>query len=115
MSSENIIINTIDLKKEKKREYDKDRIRPLYNEEKRAEKIFCICGCLIRQSNMKLHINTTKHEETLKKQTNESKLNIEKLNEKIKKEINEKYDEKKNQEKLKKIKDKNNLKKNYNK
>ena len=107
MSSENIIINTVNLKKEKKREYDKDRIRPAYYQEKRAEKIFCICGCLIRQSNMKLHINTTKHEETLKKQTDEMKLNIEKLNENLKKEIKIKYDEKKDQEKLKKEKEKN--------
>ncbi len=106
MSSENIIINTVNLKKEKKREYmkeyDKDRTRPAYYEEHRSEKIFCICGCLIRRSNMKLHINTTKHEETLKKQTNESKLNIEKLNEKLELELKTKYDEKKNQEKLKK-------------
>ena len=55
---------------------------------------------------MRLHINTSKHEETLKKQTNEIKLNIEMLNEKIKTEINEKYDEKKKQEKLKKDKEK---------
>ena len=104
MSSENIIINPIDLKKEKRKEYDKNRIRPLYYEEKRAEKIFCICGCLIRLSNMRLHLNTTKHEETLKKQSNESILNIEKLNEKLKNEIKEKYDEKKEQEKIKKEK-----------
>ena len=116
MSSEKIVINTIDMKKEKKREYmkeyDKDRYRPAYYEEMRAEKIFCICGCLIRRSNMRLHIKTTKHEETLKKQTDESKLNIKLLNEKIEKEIKEKYDEKKNQEKkkeeerMKKIKEK---------
>ena len=36
MSSENIIINPIDLKKEKRKEYDKNRIRPLYYEEKRG-------------------------------------------------------------------------------
>ena len=106
MGSENIIISGVDLKKEKKKAYDKDRIRPAYYQEKRAEKIFCICGCLIRQSNMKLHINTTKHEETLKKQTHEIKLNIEKLNENLKKEIKIKYDEKKDQEKLKKEKEK---------
>ena len=29
---------TIDLKKQKKKEYDKERIRPLYYQEKRAEK-----------------------------------------------------------------------------
>ena len=110
MSSENIIINTIDMKKEKRREYmkeyDKDRYRPAYYEEMRAEKIFCSCGCLIRRSNMRLHVKTTKHEETLKKQTDDSKLNIKKLNEKLEKEIKEKYDEKKNQEKLKKEQEK---------
>ena len=104
MSTENIVI--IDLKKEKKREYDKDRIRPLYYQEKRAEKIFCNCGSLIRQSNMKAHIKTSKHEETLKNQTDENKLNIKQLNEKLEKEIKEKYDEKKNQEKLKKEQEK---------
>ena len=100
MSSEDI--NKINLKKEKKREYDKERIRPAYYQEMRAEKIFCNCGCLIRRSNMRLHINTTKHEETLKKQTDENKLNIKTLNEKIEKEFKIKYDEKKNQEKIKK-------------
>ena len=44
MSSENIII--IDLKKEKRREYDKDRVRPLYYKEQRREKTFCTCGSL---------------------------------------------------------------------
>ncbi len=37
MSSENII-NSINLKKEKRNEYDKERVRSLYYEEKRAEK-----------------------------------------------------------------------------
>ena len=104
MSTENIVI--IDLKKEKKREYDKERIRPLYYQEKRAEKIFCNCGCLIRQSNMKAHIKTSKHEETLKKQTDENKLNIKQLNEIKTKEIKEKYDEKKNLERIKKEQEK---------
>ena len=83
----------MEMKKEKKREYmkeyDKDRYRPAYYEEMRAEKIFCNCGCLIRRSNMRLHVKTTKHEETLKKQTDDSKLNIKKLNEKLEKEIKE--------------------------
>ena len=47
-----------------------------------------------------------KHEETLKKQTIEMKLSIEKLNETLKKELKIKYDEKKDQEKLKKEKEK---------
>ena len=42
----------------------------------------------------------------IKKQTDESKLNIKQLNEKLEKEIKEKYDEKKNQEKLKKEQEK---------
>ena len=50
---------------------------------------------------MNPHLKTKKHEETLKKQTDESKLKIKQLNENIKKEIKEKYDEKKNQEKKK--------------
>ena len=69
MGSENVIISGVDLKKEKKKAYDKDRIRPAYYEERKAEKIFCICGYLIRKRNMKLHLNTIKYEETLKKQT----------------------------------------------
>ena len=55
---------------------------------------------------MKLHLNSIKHEETLKKQTIEMKLSIEKLNETLKKELKIKYDEKKDQEKLKKEKEK---------
>ena len=55
---------------------------------------------------MKAHIKTSKHEETLKNQTDENKLNIKQLNEKLEKEIKEKYDEKKNQEKLKKEQEK---------
>ena len=104
MSTEKNVI--IDLKKQKKKEYDKERIRPLYYQEKRAEKIFCFCGCLVRESSMSPHLKTKKHEETLKKQTDESKLNIKQLNEKLEKEIKEKYDEKKNQEKLKKEQEK---------
>ena len=92
---------TTDLKKQKKKEYDKERVRPFYYQEKRAEKIFCFCGCLVRESSMNPHLKTKKHEETLKKQTDESKLKIKQLNENIKKEIKEKYDEKKNQEKKK--------------
>jgi hypothetical protein len=38
---------------------------------------------------MKSDINTTKHNETLKKQKNESKLKIGKINEKIEKELEE--------------------------
>ncbi len=38
MSSE----NTIDLKKEKKKEYDKNRLRPLYYGKKKAEKNFFV-------------------------------------------------------------------------
>ncbi len=106
MSSENIINNTIDLKKADRREYmkeyDKDRYRPAYYEERRAEKKFCICGCLVKREYMLLHIETQKHEKMLKQQTPEMRLNIEKLNEKIDKEYNEKYNEKKNQEKVKK-------------
>ena len=41
MGSENNIIISVDLKKEKRKAYDKDRIRPAYYEEKRVE-IFCI-------------------------------------------------------------------------
>jgi hypothetical protein len=58
---------------------------------------------------MKRHINTTKHEETLKK--NESELNIEKLNEKLELELKTIYDEKKNKEKIKKEKEKKMMKK----
>ena len=74
MSSETLI--NIDLKKEKKKEYDKDRVRPLYYKEKREEKTFCVCGCLVRRSNMYLHINTKKHEATLQKQSPENLLTI---------------------------------------
>ena len=110
MSSENIIINTIDMKKEKRREYmkeyDKDRYRPAYYEEKRAEKKYCICGCLVKREYMFLHTETPKHERMLKHQTPEMILNIEKMNGKIDKEYKEKYDEKKYQEKLKKEQEK---------
>jgi hypothetical protein len=41
MDSVNIVINFIDLKKEKRKEYDKNIIRPLYYQEKRAEK-YCV-------------------------------------------------------------------------
>ena len=68
--------NNIDLKKEKRKEYDKDRIRPQYYKEQRKKKIFCICGCLVNKSNMYLHINTKKHEATLKKQSPENLLTI---------------------------------------
>ena len=81
MSSENTI--NIDLKMEKKKEYDRDRLRQLYYREKRAEKKFCSCGCLVRRSNLLLHTRTSKHEEILKHQTPEIILNIEKLNEKL--------------------------------
>ncbi len=108
MSSENII--TIDLKKDKRKEYmkeyEKDRLRPFYYEEKRAEKKFCVCGCLVKRNYMSLHIKTPKHEKMLKHQTPELKLNIDKLNEKIEKDYKEKYDEKKNQEKIKKEQEK---------
>ena len=81
MSSEKNMI--IDLKKEKKKEYmkeyDQDRLRPLYYEERRSEKKFCSCGCLVRRSNLLLHTRTSKHEEILKHQTPEIILNIEKL------------------------------------
>ena len=55
--SSNKIIN-IDLKKEKRKEYDIDRIRPLYYQEQRREKTFSIC--LVLRGNMYLHINTKK-------------------------------------------------------
>ena len=104
MSSENNII--IDLKKEKKKEYmkeyDQDRLRPLYYEEKRAEKKFCSCGCLVRRSNLLLHTKTSKHEEILKHQTPEIKLNLEKLNEKLDSDFKLKYEQKKIEEENKK-------------
>jgi hypothetical protein len=78
----------------------KKRVRQLYYEEKRAEKIYCNCGCLVKRSYMSLHIETPKHEKLLKNQTHEIKLNIENLNEKINKEYKKKYDEKRNQEKI---------------
>ena len=78
MSSENIIINTIDMKKDKRREYmkeyDKDRYRPAYYEEKRAEKKYCICGCLVKREYMFLHTETQKHEKMLKHQTPEMRI-----------------------------------------
>ncbi len=54
---------------------------------------------------MNLNLKTPKHEEKLKNKTDETKLSIEKLNEKIKMELKIKYDEKKEQEKLKKEKE----------
>ena len=108
MSSENLI--NIDLKKEKKKEYmkeyDKDRIRPLYYQEQRKEKTFCFCGCLIKRGNQYLHITTKKHEETLKKQTPENLLSIQESIKKIDEEYKLKYDEKKKEEQTKKEKEK---------
>jgi hypothetical protein len=107
MSSENIVITN--LKKEKKKEYmkeyDKDRLRPLYYEEQRAEKKFCSCGCLVRRSNLLLHTKTSKHVEVLKHQTPEIKLNIEKLNEKLDSDFKVKYEQKKIEEEIKKEKE----------
>ncbi len=104
MSSENTI--NINLKMEKKKEYDRDRLRPLYYEEKRAEKKFCSCGCLVRRSNLLLHTRTSKHEEILKHQTPEIILNIEKLNEKLDSDFEIKYEQKKIEEDTKKEKQK---------
>ncbi len=108
MSSEKNII--IDLKKEKKKEYmkeyDQDRLRPLYYEERRSEKKFCSCGCLTRRSNLLSHTKTSKHEEILKHQTPEMKLNIEKLNEKLDSDFELKYEQKKVEEENKKEKQK---------
>ena len=104
MSSEKLI--NIDLKKEKRKEYDKDRVRPLYYKEKREEKTFCICGCLVRRSNMYLHINTKKHEEALKKQSPENLLIIQQTIKKLDEEFKIKYDEKKKEEQIKKEKQK---------
>ena len=66
-----------DNNKEKTREYMKEynlnRIRPDGYEERRKEKIFCECGSLIRRSNMRLHIITPKHEQTLKAKNSQTK------------------------------------------
>jgi len=64
--------NDKEVKKEYMKEYDANRIRPDGYEEKRKEKIFCECGSLIRRSNMRLHIITTKHELTLKAKNSQS-------------------------------------------
>ena len=103
MSSENIVITN--LKKEKKKEYDKERLRPLYYEEKRAEKKFCSCGCLVRRSNLLLHTKTSKHAEVLKHQTPEIKLNIEKLNETLDSDFKLKYEQKRIEEEIRKEKE----------
>ena len=61
--------------KAKAKEYnEKYRIIPNEYEERRKEKIFCECGCLIRRSNMRLHIKTPKHEETLKAKNSQTNI-----------------------------------------
>ena len=60
--------------KEKAKEYDANRLRPNEYEERRKEKILCECGCLIRRSNMRLHIQTTRHEETLKAKNSQTNI-----------------------------------------
>jgi hypothetical protein len=56
MSSKTLI--NIDFEKEKRKEYDKERTRPLFYKEKRKGKTFCICCHLVRRRNMYLHIFT---------------------------------------------------------
>ncbi len=53
---------------------------------------------LVRRSNVLLHTKTSKHEEILKHQTPEKKLNIEKLNEKLDSDFKLKYEQKKIEE-----------------
>jgi hypothetical protein len=42
------------------------QIRPPEYYDKRAEKIPCCCGCMIRRDNMSKHIKTPRHEEIMK-------------------------------------------------